>query len=76
MSGEIRIPEGDPVAAIWIWRNDSITLARLRPVLERIAVMAETPCFFQDLGNSCLEVDALRPCAACYCKTIINSIRI
>jgi hypothetical protein len=50
----VTVPRGDPIFSIWIWRADSITLTRLRPVLEHLASMAEAKCENYFTG-SCLD---------------------
>jgi hypothetical protein len=48
------VPKGDPVYSVWIWRQDSITLMRLRPTLELMVTLSQAPC--ENLwGSTCLD---------------------
>lgn len=55
------VPGTDPLYAAYIWRQDSQTLAKLRPVLEQLRDIDDEECRFGDgcpvRGMSCL------PCA-------------
>ena len=57
----IVVPSNDPVYSAYIWRRDSITLARLRPVLEQLRSVDNEECRFGDgcpvPGMTCM------PCA-------------
>jgi hypothetical protein len=48
----INVPTGDPVYSVWIWRQDSMTLARLRPVLAQLRDIPDQSCQF-DKPNGC-----------------------
>ena len=61
----VMLPKGDPVYSVWVWRQDSITLARLRPFIEEIVVLADAPCEKHHVGT-CLERPAVDP-AKDYC---------
>lgn len=57
----IVVSTADPVWSVWIWRQDSLTLARLRPVLQQLRSVDDEECRFGDgcpvHGMSCM------PCA-------------
>lgn len=38
------VPRSDPVYSVFLWRQDSITLARLRPVLNQLRYVPDQPC--------------------------------
>jgi hypothetical protein len=46
----IVVPKGDPLYANYIWRQDSITLTKLRPVLAQLQDIPNQPC---RLGTGC-----------------------
>lgn len=50
------LPAGDPVYAVYTWRQDSITLLKLRPVIEEIVVLADAPCEGPWMSETCLTV--------------------
>lgn len=56
MSESVTLPAGDPIYSIYIWRQDSVTLARLRPLLEEIVVLADAPCEGPWMSDTCLTV--------------------
>lgn len=56
----IGITEGDPLYSVWIWRRDSMLLARLREPLIELQVMAMIPC--EDPGEEGLNCGACLPC--------------
>lgn len=56
----VMLPKGDPVYAVYTWRQDSITLARLRPMIEEIVVMADAPCEGGWMSETCLTVTRQR----------------
>jgi len=61
------VPSNDPVYSVYVWRQDSITLARLRPVLAELDAIDNQPCAFGDgcpvSGMTCM------PCAVRRIKT-------
>jgi hypothetical protein len=44
----IVVPRSDPVFSVFVWRSDSVTLARLRPVLEELRNLQDEPCTIGD----------------------------
>jgi hypothetical protein len=44
------VPSNDPVYSVYVWRQDSITLARLRPILSQLLAVPDQPCL---LENTC-----------------------
>jgi hypothetical protein len=69
------LPPGDPVWAIYTWRADSITLTRLRPIIEEITVLADEPCLTAVGPYTCLNADPngepIQPvCLACRLKQL------
>lgn len=47
----ITVPKGDPAYSTYIWRADSITLARMRPALEEFEqLITKAHCEREDLG--------------------------
>jgi hypothetical protein len=51
------VPRTDPLYAAFVWRRDSITLARMRPALEEfMSLVATTGCDRTEVGfGSCYE---------------------
>lgn len=50
----------DPMYSVWIWRQDSQLLARMRPIIEEFLHLVEVQhCDMQDLGadQPCIETD-------------------
>lgn len=61
------LTRGDPVYSIYVWRQDSIALARLRPLIEEIVVLADTTCETWGPGESnCLTNTRTKPDQMCW----------
>lgn len=65
-------PQGDPFWTVFTWRSDHVTLKRMRPVIEELIVLADTPCLVFDKGQgTCLDlIDVPPPCLACRLKQL------
>jgi len=69
-------PHGDSVVhSIMSWKADSITLARFRPFIEEIVVLADAPCLSAVGPYTCLNADPngepIEPvCLACRLKQL------
>ena len=64
------IAEDDPIRAVWAWRNDSQTLARLRPVLERMRHIPDQPCRLGNVPYACAREFNNQLCAPCAVRDI------
>lgn len=63
----IVVPDSDPVYQAYIWRQDSLTLFRLRPILAQLRDIPDQPC---RLGEGCPDVGmTCIPCAIRKIKT-------
>ena len=52
---KIDLGEGDPVWTVWTWKQDSLTLGRVRPLLEELSEWSRVPCERYTGGDTCLE---------------------
>ena len=67
----IVVPRSDPVYSVFVWRSDSVTLARLRPVLNQIRRLPDQPCQIDDTPYSCMELGgAMEMCPPCQLRQI------
>lgn len=66
----LNIAEDDPIRAVWAWRADSQTLARLKPVLERMRTVPDLPCMVGREDFSCQAVLNGGLCPACVLRDI------
>jgi hypothetical protein len=64
----IVVPRSDPVYSVFCWRSDSVTLARLRPVLEELRNLPDQPCRLGHLPYEC--IDWGERCLACTVRDI------
>ena len=55
------VPSNDPVYAVYVWRQDSITLTRLRPVLAQLEAIPNQPCRVQVGPYTCANADPNGP---------------
>lgn len=66
----LNIAEDDPIRAVWAWRNDSQTLARLRPVLERMRTVPDLPCMVGKEPFDCMGLLNGGLCPSCVIRDI------
>lgn len=68
----IVVPRSDPVFSVFVWRQDSITLARLRPILNRLRDTPNQPCRLYTNGSCILARPALQDewCITCQIRSI------
>ena len=69
MSESVSVPQGDPVYAVYTWRRDSISLARIRPLIEEVVAMADEPCLRWE-PLTCLSKAEPKPCVTCRLKLV------
>lgn len=70
----IVVPRNDPVYSVFCWRDDSITLARLKPVLEELRWIPNQPCLMHLEPENCIireELSLCVPCAIRQIKTVL-----
>lgn len=66
----IGIAPDDPIRAVWQWRADSMTLARLQPVLERLSVIEDQPCRMGNVPYTCARTAHEQLCAPCAVRDV------
>lgn len=72
-SDRVDLPSGDPAWSVLIWRQDSMTLARIRPILERLVALADEPCQVY-APDDCITQGAEPLCLSCRLKALRSSM--
>lgn len=65
----IVVPNSDPIYQAYIWRRDSMTLFRLRPILEQLRDIPDQPCRVQVGPYTCVNADPLGTPMSQWCIT-------
>ena len=66
----IVVPRTDPVFSVFTWRSDSITMARLRPILDQLRDIPEEPCQIGSEPYACAALDDDVLCGPCQLRHI------
>lgn len=56
----------DPMWAVWIWRQDSQLLARMRPILAELVAITEEPCLH--------DAPTMQSCVRCRLRELLQPL--